>query len=372
MSVRGALDRIVDCDIHPVPKGREAFRPYLSDRWRRHLAEHGAGGHGVWAARAVYPRFQPAAARRDAWPPAGGPPGSDLDFLRTHHLDPNGVAYGMMMPLVDATSSRNVDLATAMCTAVNDWQVDVFAGPEPRLKAAVVVDPEDAVAAAAEIRRRADDPRFAQVQIGTRAIEPLGRRRYWPVYAAAEETGFPVGFHVGGATASPPSAGGWPSHYVEYLQVVGHTGAALLASLILEGVFDRFPRLTVVVVECGFAWVPAFAWRLDRHFERMRSEVPDLGRRPSEYLRDHVRFTTQPIEEPEDPQDFRWLIETIGCDRLMFSTDYPHWDYDDPRRSIPVALSEGERQRLFFANALATYRNLDPAALTATDRTPAR
>jgi hypothetical protein len=99
-------------------------------------------------------------------------------------------------------------------------------------KAAIVVNPEDPEAAVAEIRRRADDPRFAQVQLGTRAVEPLGRRRYWPVYAAAEETGFPVGFHVGGPAAFPPSAGGWPSHYVEYLQVVGQTGPALLASLV--------------------------------------------------------------------------------------------------------------------------------------------
>lgn len=372
MSSRGAPERIIDCDIHPTPAGRDALRPYLAERWRRHLAEHGGGGHGFYAARAIYPRFQPAAARRDAWPPTGGPPGSDLDFLRSHHLDPNGIAYGLMMPLFEATGSRNVDLATALCAAVNDWQLDVFAGPEPRLKAAIVVNPEDPEAAVAEIRRRADDPRFAQVQLGTRAVEPLGRRRYWPVYAAAEEAGFPVGFHVGGPAAFPPSAGGWPSHYVEYLQVVGQTGPALLASLVLEGVFDRFPRLRVVVVECGFAWVPAFAWRLDGHHQRLGGEVPDLKRRPSDYLRDHVLYTTQPIEEPERPEDLRWLFGTVGWDRLMFSTDYPHWDYDDPRRSIPIALSEDERRRLFFGNALDTYRNLDPQALTATDRTPAR
>ena len=61
-----------------------------------------------------------------------------------------------------------------------------------------------------------------------------------------------------------------------------------MTSLVIEGVFERFPRLKVVMIEGGFAWLPALAWRLDKLFERMRSEVPHLKKKPSEYIRQHI------------------------------------------------------------------------------------
>ena len=70
--------------------------------------------------------------------------------------------------------------------------------------------------------------------------------------------------------------------------------------MVLEGVFERFPKLKVVSIEAGFGWVPSLAWRLDKHFDRLRSELPHLKKKPSEYLREHVWWSTQPMEEPDD------------------------------------------------------------------------
>ena len=77
--------------------------------------------------------------------------------------------------------------------------------------------------------------------------------------------------------------------------------------------FERFPKLKVALIEGGFAWAPALCWRMDKHWERMRAEVPHLKRPPSEYVREHVWFTTQPIEEPDQPQH---LAEVIDWHRL--------------------------------------------------------
>ena len=85
---------------------------------------------------------------------------------------------------------------------------------------------------------------------------------------------------------------------------------------------------------------------MDKHFERMRAEVPHLKRPPSEYVREHFWFATQPIEEPEQPQHLAELIDWIGWDRMLFSTDYPHWDFDDPRLVFDkIKLSESRRRR---------------------------
>ena len=136
---------------------------------------------------------------------------------------------------------------------------------------------------------------------------------------------------------------------------------AQLISLVFEGVFDRFPGLRVVCIEGGVAWVPPLAWRMDRLFEEMSDEVPELSRRPSEYLRQQVWWTTQPVEEPVRGEHLLQALDRVGHDRLLFATDYPHWDYDDPARAFPVPLPAGLRERVFAQNAVALYQ-LDACA----------
>jgi hypothetical protein len=211
------------------------------------------------------------------------------------------------------------------------------------------------VAAAAEIRRRAGDKNFIQVLLLSRNVEPLGQRRYWPIYEAAQEIGLPVGVHAFGFGGNPITASGWPSFYIE--EMVGHSQCqqTALASIVLEGVFERYPKLKMVMIEAGFGWAPSLAWRLDRNFERLHSEVPHLKRKPSEYIRDHIWWTTQPMEDPERREHLFELIEWIGWDKLLFATDYPHWDYDDPSRVLPAGVSDANREAFYLGNAKKLY-----------------
>ena len=129
------------------------------------------------------------------------------------------------------------------------------------------------------IEARAGDPNFAQVLLLTRTAEPLGQRRYWPIYEAAGAAGLPVGIHAFGYGGRPMTAGGWPSYYIE--EMVGHAQCqqAVLTSLVFEGVFERFPKLKVVLVEAGFAWAPALAWRMDGSSRKLRqgSAAPEAA-----------------------------------------------------------------------------------------------
>lgn len=131
---------------------------------------------------------------------------------------------------------------------------------------------------------------------------------------------------------------------------------ALVTSLVLEGVFERFPKLRVVLVEGGIAWMPALKWRLDKHYKRLKAEVPHLKRLPSEYIHDHIWLTTQPLDEPDRDGDLAETFQLVGCDRIMFSTDYPHWDFDDPRFVLSKLTLDAEKQQAILAgNARALY-----------------
>ena len=172
---------------------------------------------------------------------------------------------------------------------------------------------DDGAMARDEIDRCAGNPHFGQILVLSRTSEPLGKRRYWPIFEAACRHDLPVGVHVFGYSGYPVTGAGWPSYYIEEMSGHSTTCQTLVASLVLEGVFEHFPTLKVVLIEGGFGWLPALAWRLDRQVQRSRDEVPHLTRRPSEYVRDHIWITTQPMEEPERREH---VLDADGLDRL--------------------------------------------------------
>jgi len=347
---------IVDCDIHPAYRTPKDLHPFLPARWREHMVTFGEHLRQGLSGQLAWPRMMASGMRVDAFPEQG-PPGSDLALMRKQHLDPNGVEYGMLMQLSKGgMEERNLDLAAALSHAVNDWQLATFVEPEPRLRAGIVVPQEDAAFAVSEIEHRADDARFSQILISPRSSDPLGHRRYWPIFEAAQAADRPIALHVQGFSGGHASTGaGWPTYYMQEHYAASSGMQNTLTSLVLEGVFERFPKLKVVLIEGGFVWAPALCWRMDKHWERMRAETPEVKRPPSEYVREHCWFTTQPIEEPDDPRHLAEIIDWIGWDRVMFSTDYPHWDFDDPQQVLKFQPSEEQKRKLFRDNAKVLY-----------------
>ena len=347
---------IVDCDIHPAYRTPADLHPFLPARWREHMTTFGEHLRQGLSGQLAWPRMMAAGMRLDAYPEQG-PPGSDLALMRRQHLDANGVEYGMLMQLSrGGMEERNLDFAAALSRAVNDWQIAAFVEPEPRLRAGIVVPQEDAAFAVTEIERRADDPRFSQILISPRSSDPLGHRRYWPIYEAAQRANRPIALHVQGFSGGHAStASGWPTYYMQEHYAAATGMQTTLTSLVLEGVFERFPGLKVALIEGGFTWAPALCWRMDKHWERMRAETPQLKRPPSDYVREHCWFTTQPVEEPDDPQHLAEVIAWIGWDRVMFSTDYPHWDFDHPQHVFKFQPTEEQKRKVFRDNAKALY-----------------
>jgi predicted TIM-barrel fold metal-dependent hydrolase len=344
---------VIDCDVHNAVPSIQALFPYLDDHWRDYVMEHNVKS----LEPNDYPPGSPLSVRPGWEPPSGNPPGSDLGLLRRQVLDPWDVQYAVLNCLYGIQMIHNEDLAVAMARAVNDWQRAEWLNKEPRLRASIVVPAQNPEQAAEEIQRLGRHPGFVQVLFMVRSEKPYGKRYYWPIYEAAEQYGLAIGIHAGGVTGYPTMPVGWPSHYLE--DYVSHSQAfqTQIVSLVSEGVFKKFPNLRVVMMESGFTWMPSLMWRFDKNWKGLRREVPWVDRLPSEVIREHIRLTIQPVDEPPNPDYLFQIIEQLGSDNmLLFSTDYPHWHFDQREDALPVRLSSHLEKKIFSENARDVYR----------------
>lgn len=332
---------IIDADIHNYLPSHATIREYLPQRWRTYHQSFGTRNPNSIAFFPTRPRNM--AARADAWPDKGAP-GSDLDLMRSQHLDLWDITIGILNPLEQIfMGSQFPAFSAALTTALNHYTLERWVEPEPRLYASICVPYEDPDFAVEEIHRLGDHPRFVQVLLNLRTRDPFGHRKYWKIYEAAVAHDLPIAVHVGGVGGNTITGAGFPSYYFEDHAGYPQAFQAHIISMVFEGVFDAFPTLKFVCQEGGFAWVPWLSWRMDRAWGLLRDEVPHVKRPPSEYIREHLWYTTQPIEEPEHPHQFAELLgqtDALGIsDRLLFSSDYPHWDFDAPDRALPKLMS---------------------------------
>jgi predicted TIM-barrel fold metal-dependent hydrolase len=247
-------------------------------------------------------------------------------------------------------------MAAAFCRAVNEWIGREWLGREPRLRAAILIPPQNPALAVEEIERRAGDKRFVSVLMPVMPEMTAGRRFYWPIYEAAERHGFVMTFHAGSMYRHAPTSAGWPSTLIEEYVAQSAAFEHLLLSLIAEGVFAKFPKLKVVCLESGFTWLPAFLWRANKIWKGARAETPWVKQPPADIVREHVRFSIQPADAPPEPGALERIVEQIGADMLLFATDYPHWHFDG-MDALPRAFA-GVANKVLSENALQTYVRL--------------
>ena len=346
----------IDCDIHPAVPNLKSLLPYLDDHWRDMVVQRGV--HELDSIS--YPKNAPVTARPD-WKPESGKAGQDLGRLQKEALDGFQTKFAICNCLYGVQLLYTEDMAYAFARAVNDWMVSEWLDKDERLRASIVVPPQNPDYAAAEIERMSNDSRFVQVLMLVMDEMPLGRRRYWPIYRAAERCGLPIGIHAGSAYRHPVTSVGWPTYYAEDSAAQSQAFQTTLTSLITEGVFAEFPDLKVVFLESGFAWLPSHLWRLGKFWRGLRMETPWVDRHPLEIAKDHLRLTIQPSDAPPRPEDLEKLINHLDSDEmLLFSSDYPHWHYEGTN-AIPNGISEALINKMCYDNPLKTYPRLKEA-----------
>ena len=351
MSPPRATALLLDVDVHPMFLPRDIL-PRLPEPWRTRFAnEHSGGGTRVVR---DYPRWRNGGFRLDAAVP-GGAPGSDIDVLRAQLLDEYGTDIAILIPLTFVLEGPTAYKA-ALCRAINDWVAQEWLDRDPRLRASLNVPFDSPDSAVAEIERFADDARFVQVMMRGDTQSEWGDRKYWPIYKAAEAADFVAMCHVGGDPGNRYRGSGAPSYYLEQHVWLHMPVERLAMSMICEGVFDECPRLQVALVEACLSWSGPLQWAMDAVYEVAGNDAPQLKKLPSDYFREHFWLSTQPIEEPDNPKHLVQSIEFAHMtDRVMFSSDYPHWDFDSPLKALPPAMPPQMREKIMGENAARLY-----------------
>ncbi len=343
----------IDCDIHPGVPGIKALLPYMDEHWQDAFVQRGMDNFDL----ASYPPGAPISCRPD-WRPREGKPGTDFSQLRTQALDGFGARFAICNPLYGGAAVVSETMGAAICSAINDWIAAEWLARDARLRASIVVPAQSPELSVKEIERKAADKRFVQILMPVAAEMPYGRRYYWPIFEIAQHYDLPVGLHAGSMYRHAPTANGWPSHYLHDYVAQSQVFEDQLLSLVSEGVFTKFEKLRVVLIESGVTWLPHFLWRAIKTWHGVRAEVPWVKRSPAEYIRDHVRMTAQPIDVPPDADGLAKVIEEIGDDRmLLFATDYPHWQFEGDA-ALPPGLPPALVRRMMVDNPLETYPRL--------------
>jgi uncharacterized protein len=353
--------KVIDCDVHPVVDGGLAsVYQYMPVAWRERFKRKRAEAPTTnLPLKYMHPNG--GVIRADARTPEGKLGGSDPRFVVTDLIEPNGIDAVLLN--CTQTSALAATLATTdesivLCSAFNDFFADKWLPVDQRLRYAMCVPSQDPLAAAEEIRRFGRHSQVAAIHLPVINVL-LGNRYFWPIYAAAQEVGLPLMMHVSGTDSifhgPPMSAGGIPDSYIERYVTLTQGGESNVNSLVFSGTLEKFPALKFLFVEYGFLWILPLMLRMDRTWRQLRHETPWVKQSPIDTVRQRIRFTTQPIDEPNDPEDMARLVRMIGAECLCFSTDYPHWDNDMPGQTLRM-LSDVERRAIFYQNAAGTLR----------------
>ena len=364
---------VVDCDSH-VMEPADLWQRYLEPKFRDraiHIVEEGGieklviGGEVVLQQRLAMlggahldrgELFNGTLKYQDGCPPASYDPAA-----RAAMLDEWGVDYGVLFPTIGILPFpiEDTELANAYCRAYNRWQTEFFQAIPNRVVPIAVVNWHDVDTAAAELAScLARGFRGLFVPPETIGGKRPGDPQFDPIWSLCEEAGAAACLHVivrfrGAAIPFLHWHETTPGPIFGF--GLGATGQLIpaLTSLVLDRLFERFPRLKVVSVEAGCGFAAYLMDRLDEKYQFFKGMVP-LTEKPSDYIRRNCWFVAEPEERTIDA-----MLDLVGEDRILWGSDFPHVDsaLDAPKliRQSLAPLSPERRARVLGGNAAKLF-----------------
>ncbi|MBR1177015.1 amidohydrolase [Bradyrhizobium sp. KB893862 SZCCT0404] len=262
-------------------------------------------------------------------------------------------------PMLFLGMHPQTDMEVWLGRAYNRWMADKLLSADDRIKTFVFLPfntPKEAEKVVEEFGRNKGVIGYC---VTSTRYKPVHHNEYMRLYSMIEEQGKPLAFHAGYHWQDPSLA---TINRFLGMHALGFVWCNMvhMTNWILNGMPERFPRLKTIWVESGLAWLPFLMQRLDDQYLMRPSEAPQLKRMPSEYMNTNCFYTTQPMEATH-PKALQCTLEMIKAEtQLMFSSDWPHFDFDLPQEIVDLPfLSEQAKRNILGLNAARLF-NLDP------------
>jgi hypothetical protein len=353
---------IVDVDAHHYENEHmNEILPLMENDVLRQLAMAGRSrGRGVIIPQGV--GYQDMGGRVTRYPMRASEK-TDADKQRdvqlTHRwMDAMSVDYACLFPtgMLSIGMHPQKEVEADLCWAYNRWLTEkVLPEGGGRIYSMLCLpfsDPDETLRQVEEFGGRKHVTGF---MVTTVRNLPVHDNAYMKVYRALEERGLTLSFHAGPNWGEPifKSCNRFLS-----VHALGFTwyNVIHLTNWVINGLGERFPKLPVIWIESGLAWVPFLMQRLDHEYMLRSSEAPLLKKKPSDYMRD-MYYSSQPMEV-QDMGALECTFRMINAEtQLLYSSDYPHWDFDLPSTIYDLPfLTEKAKHNILGGNATRLFK----------------
>jgi predicted TIM-barrel fold metal-dependent hydrolase len=281
--------------------------------------------------------------------------GMTLDWM-----DAMGVVYACLFPtpMLFLGAHPVPEVEVAMAQAYNRWLCERVLAHEPRIVSMLYLPFNDPEAAYRAVKEFGDKKGVVGFMVTSPRYKPVHDNAYIKTYALIEEMGKVMSFHA---------AYNWDDRALAMCNrfIAAHALGFMwfnmvhMTNWVVNGLPERFPKLKVMWIESGLTWAYALMQRLDHSYLMRTSDCPQLKRKPSEYMRE-MYYSTQPMEMPDDKSLLEATFKQIKADtQLLWSADYPHWDFDLPSTIYDLPFLNEQAKRNILGGTAAKLFNLD-------------
>jgi predicted TIM-barrel fold metal-dependent hydrolase len=275
-------------------------------------------------------------------------------------MDTEGIDVAVLYPTLAFSfpEIKSSELHAALCRAYNDWLADYVQKAPERLVGVALLPLEDVAASVRELERATEEHGFrgAFLRPNPYRGRALHDPDYDPVWECAQSLGVPITVHEGISDSLPTIGRERSSNpVVQHLMSHPFEQMSACASILLEGVATRFPRLRFVFLESGSGWLPYWLDRMDSHWETWRALLPRAAEKPSDAFRRQCFIAMDPEDEMAAS-----VARLVGDDILVWSSDYPHPDSPFPgavKKTLETLgkLPAASQRKILGENGLRLY-----------------
>jgi predicted TIM-barrel fold metal-dependent hydrolase len=368
--------KVLDSDMH-LMEPVDLWDRYIDSQFKA-IAPRGLTSENVRDLRMAHPDGRPWGVYRSNGVRSGAPhrgrnfnrnQGTYRDHsergwtaeVQLEAMDIEGIDVAVLFPTrglnVLSEPHMEANFAAALARAYNNWLYDFCEKDPVRLLGAGMISTFDVDGAVQEARRCVKELGFRAVFLRSNILNDRNwyDPYYEPLWSALEELAVPVGFHESSSSAGRQTGDWFEPNFMLRRAVAQPMEQMLgLVAICAGGVLARHPNLRVAFLEANCTWLPWLLWRLDEGWEREGDIwAPDMTMKPSDYFKRQVFVSVEP-----DEAGVKYVIDYIGTERLVFSTDYPHGDSKYPHaveNFLELKISNDDKRKILWDNCAEFY-----------------